>query len=119
MQRDECLVVDEHDTLLRTANKHACHRFNQPDQPVAPLHRAFSVFLFRPEDNRLLLQQRAAAKVRAVRHSASKGRHGVLQQRAAAQVRAVQAGHRVCSVPVQAKEEARGAAALWLIDAEG
>lgn len=63
MQRDECLVVDEHDTLLRTANKHACHRFNQPDQPVAPLHRAFSVFLFRPEDNRLLLQQRAAAKV--------------------------------------------------------
>ncbi len=68
MQRDECLVVDEADTLLRTANKHACHRFNQPGRAVAPLHRAFSVFLFRPEDNRLLLQQRAAAKVRAVQY---------------------------------------------------
>ncbi|GLC51786.1 hypothetical protein PLESTB_000548100 [Pleodorina starrii] len=61
MQRDECLVVDETDTLVGTSNKHDCHRFT-PAQPRGLLHRAFSVFLFSP-DGRLLLQQRAASKV--------------------------------------------------------
>ncbi|KAG2484191.1 hypothetical protein HYH03_017003 [Edaphochlamys debaryana] len=62
MQKDECLVVDEQDRLVGTANKYDCHRFNQPGQPAGRLHRAFSVFLFGP-DGRLLLQQRAASKV--------------------------------------------------------
>ncbi|KAG2432084.1 hypothetical protein HXX76_009011 [Chlamydomonas incerta] len=63
MQRDECLVVDEQDRLLGTANKYDCHRFEPAKgQPSGRLHRAFSVFLFSP-DCRLLLQQRAASKV--------------------------------------------------------
>nr|AAC32601.1 isopentenyl pyrophosphate:dimethylallyl pyrophosphate isomerase [Chlamydomonas reinhardtii] len=63
MQRDECLVVDEQDRLLGTANKYDCHRFEAAKgQPCGRLHRAFSVFLFSP-DGRLLLQQRAASKV--------------------------------------------------------
>ncbi|MEW5297916.1 MAG: hypothetical protein WDW38_003788 [Sanguina aurantia] len=61
MLKDECLVVDEHDTLIGTASKLSCHQFN-PAQPHGHLHRAFSVFLFDPQ-NRLLLQQRATAKV--------------------------------------------------------
>lgn len=31
--------------------------------PQSLLHRAFSVFLFRPSDGKLLLQQRAAEKI--------------------------------------------------------
>ncbi|GFR45015.1 hypothetical protein Agub_g6325, partial [Astrephomene gubernaculifera] len=61
MQRDECLVVDNNDNIVGTANKHDCHRF-VPSQPHGALHRAFSVFLFSP-DGKLLLQQRAASKV--------------------------------------------------------
>ncbi|PNH09793.1 Isopentenyl-diphosphate Delta-isomerase, partial [Tetrabaena socialis] len=61
MLRDECLIVDDSDALMRTSNKADCHRFNAA-QPRGLLHRAFSVFLFSP-DGRLLLQQRAAAKV--------------------------------------------------------
>ena len=61
MQRDECLIVNDADVIVGTANKHSCHRFT-PDQPRGALHRAFSVFLFSP-DGKLLLQQRAASKV--------------------------------------------------------
>lgn len=61
MLKDECLVVDALDNLLGTASKLACHQFN-PSQPSGHLHRAFSVFLF-DSQNRLLLQQRAKAKV--------------------------------------------------------
>ncbi|GIL60203.1 hypothetical protein Vafri_14808 [Volvox africanus] len=61
MQRDECLIVDESDIIVATANKHDCHRFT-PAQPRGLLHRAFSIFLFSP-DGKLLLQQRAASKV--------------------------------------------------------
>ncbi|GIM07729.1 hypothetical protein Vretimale_11814 [Volvox reticuliferus] len=61
MERDECLIVDESDVIVGTANKHDCHRFI-PAQPRGLLHRAFSVFLFSP-DGKLLLQQRAASKV--------------------------------------------------------
>jgi hypothetical protein len=61
MLKDECLVVDEGDTLVGTANKYDCHRF-VPGAPHGRLHRAFSVFLF-DQRGRLLLQQRAAAKI--------------------------------------------------------
>ncbi|EFJ40900.1 hypothetical protein VOLCADRAFT_84296 [Volvox carteri f. nagariensis] len=62
MHRDECLVVDQSDTIVGTSNKHDCHRFT-PAQPRGLLHRAFSVFLFSPDGKKLLLQQRAASKV--------------------------------------------------------
>ncbi|KXZ56143.1 hypothetical protein GPECTOR_1g121 [Gonium pectorale] len=67
MAADECLVVDEADRILRTAPKSDAHRFTYggPDgaSPTpAPLHRAFSVFLFSAE-GKLLLQKRAASKV--------------------------------------------------------
>ncbi|TFJ85925.1 hypothetical protein NSK_002745 [Nannochloropsis salina CCMP1776] len=61
MRKDECLVVDDQDLLLRSENKYNCHRFT-PEQPRGLLHRAFSVFLF-DKTGRLLLQQRAASKI--------------------------------------------------------
>ncbi|KAF5833135.1 NUDIX hydrolase domain-like protein [Dunaliella salina] len=61
MLKDECILVDEHDNLTGSANKHSCHRF-VPEQPQGQLHRAFSVFLF-DESNRLLIQQRAKDKI--------------------------------------------------------
>ena len=42
-------------------SKYASHRFI-PEQPRGLLHRAFSVFLFNADD-KLLLQQRASAKI--------------------------------------------------------
>ncbi len=61
MLRDECIVVDENDSIVGHSNKHNCHRFI-PSQPQGLLHRAFSVFLFNDE-GKLLLQQRAKSKV--------------------------------------------------------
>lgn len=61
MLKDECLVVDDNDIIVSHSNKEQCHRF-LPSQPQGVLHRAFSVFLFSP-DNKLLLQQRAKSKV--------------------------------------------------------
>jgi isopentenyl-diphosphate delta-isomerase len=61
MLKDECIVVDEHDAVVGSANKYDCHRF-VPGTPQGRLHRAFSVFLF-DEGGRLLLQQRAASKI--------------------------------------------------------
>jgi NUDIX domain len=61
MLKDECILVDDADTIVGHANKYTSHRFTE-DQPRGLLHRAFSVFLF-DADNRLLLQQRAASKI--------------------------------------------------------
>jgi isopentenyl-diphosphate delta-isomerase len=61
MLKDECIVVDEHDSIIGHGNKYDCHRF-VPGQPHGKLHRAFSVFLF-SSDNKLLLQQRAPSKI--------------------------------------------------------
>jgi hypothetical protein len=61
MLKDECIVVDERDAVVGSANKYDCHRF-VPATPTGRLHRAFSVFLF-DEQGRLLLQQRAASKI--------------------------------------------------------
>ena len=61
MARDNCIVVDEHDVIVGSANKYDCHRF-VAGQPAGRLHRAFSVFLF-DSSNRLLLQQRATDKI--------------------------------------------------------
>ena len=61
MATDQCITVNEADEVLGYASKYDVHRFND-SQPKGVLHRAFSVFLFN-EDNKLLLQQRAAGKI--------------------------------------------------------
>ena len=61
MHKDECIIVDENDTIVGHGSKYDAHRFNE-QQPAGQLHRAFSVFLF-DSQNRLLLQQRAACKI--------------------------------------------------------
>mmetsp|Transcript_14788 Transcript_14788/g.25755 ORF Transcript_14788/g.25755 Transcript_14788/m.25755 type:complete len:282 (+) Transcript_14788:78-923(+) len=61
MLKDECILVDENDSITGHANKHSCHQF-MPGQPKGLLHRAFSVFLF-DSQGRLLLQQRAKSKI--------------------------------------------------------
>ena len=53
--REELILVDEHDRELGTLSKGVCHDGD------GMLHRAFSVFLFDPV-GRLLIQQRAADK---------------------------------------------------------
>lgn len=61
MYKDECILVDDQDNITGHSSKYDAHRFT-PEQPTGLLHRAFSVFLFR-DDNKLLLQQRAASKI--------------------------------------------------------
>ena len=61
MNKDECVLVDERDTIVGHDSKYNSHRFTT-DSPAGLLHRAFSVFLF-DEEGRLLLQQRAADKI--------------------------------------------------------
>ncbi|GKT47465.1 isopentenyl-diphosphate delta-isomerase [Colletotrichum spaethianum] len=56
-----CIVLDENDKPIGNASKKACHLMTNIDKGL--LHRAFSVFLFDPADNRLLLQQRASEKI--------------------------------------------------------
>ncbi|KAK2024188.1 isopentenyl-diphosphate delta-isomerase [Colletotrichum zoysiae] len=56
-----CIVLDENDKPIGSASKKACHLMTNIDKGL--LHRAFSVFLFNPADNRLLLQQRASEKI--------------------------------------------------------
>jgi len=56
-----CIVLDNDDNPIGTASKKLCHLMTNIDKGL--LHRAFSVFLFNPDDNRLLLQQRATEKI--------------------------------------------------------
>ncbi|KAL8298477.1 hypothetical protein RB597_006720 [Gaeumannomyces tritici] len=55
-----CIVVDENDLPIGKGSKKICHLMTNIDKGL--LHRAFSVFLF-DDQNRLLLQQRAAEKI--------------------------------------------------------
>jgi len=61
MLKDQCILVNDDDQVTGHSSKYDSHRFI-PDQPQGLLHRAFSVFLF-DDQNRLLLQQRAASKI--------------------------------------------------------
>ena len=61
MIKDECILLDENDTIIGHVNKKQSHIFSG-EQPRGKLHRAFSVFLF-DSDGRLLLQQRASDKI--------------------------------------------------------
>lgn len=57
---EECILVDENDKVVGSDTKKNCHLNSNIEKGM--LHRAFSVFLFNQE-GKLLLQQRATAKV--------------------------------------------------------
>lgn len=57
---EECILVDENDTVVGSDSKKNCHLNVNID--AGELHRAFSVFLFNSE-GKLLLQQRSPAKI--------------------------------------------------------
>ena len=59
--KEECILVNENDQELGSASKRICHLKDDSTQK-APLHRAFSLFIFNKE-NQLLLQQRSDTKV--------------------------------------------------------
>ncbi|KAG5647974.1 hypothetical protein DXG03_007008 [Asterophora parasitica] len=58
---ERCILVDEDDNAIGAMDKKTCHLMENIDKGL--LHRAFSVFLFRPSDGKLLLQQRATEKI--------------------------------------------------------
>lgn len=65
MKNEFCFHVDENDTIIGTLSKYQAHRID-PITLKAPLHRAFSVFLLKPNGNGeydLLLQQRSKQKL--------------------------------------------------------
>lgn len=77
---ERCILVDEQDCAIGAVDKKTCRLFcfckgNLDSDAVilaghlmeninkGLLHRAFSAFIFRPSDGKLLLQQRAAEKI--------------------------------------------------------
>ncbi|EAU93097.1 isopentenyl-diphosphate Delta-isomerase [Coprinopsis cinerea okayama7 len=61
LMEERCILVDEEDNAIGAMDKKTCHLMENINQGL--LHRAFSVFLFRPSDGKLLLQQRATEKI--------------------------------------------------------
>ncbi|KAH9255522.1 isopentenyl-diphosphate delta-isomerase [Batrachochytrium salamandrivorans] len=61
LMQERIIVVDDEDRVIRSGSKEECH-INRGDDEIL-LHRAFSVFLFDPSTNKLLLQQRASSKI--------------------------------------------------------
>jgi isopentenyl-diphosphate delta-isomerase len=61
LMEERCILVDENDKAYGEGSKKQCHLMTEIDKGL--LHRAFSVFLFRPSDGRLLLQKRASEKI--------------------------------------------------------
>jgi len=58
---ERCIVVDENDKPIDALDKKTCHLMENINKGL--LHRAFSAFIFRPSDGKLLLQQRASEKI--------------------------------------------------------
>jgi len=58
---EKCILVDEDDNAIGAMDKKTCHLMENINKGL--LHRAFSVFVFRPSDGKLLLQQRATEKI--------------------------------------------------------
>lgn len=58
---ERCILVDEQDNAIGAADKKTCHLMENINKGL--LHRAFSAFVFRPSDGKLLLQQRASEKI--------------------------------------------------------
>ncbi|TIA91441.1 hypothetical protein E3P99_01080 [Wallemia hederae] len=58
---ERCILLDNDDKILGDVSKKDCHLMENINKGM--LHRAFSTFLFRPADGRLLLQKRATEKI--------------------------------------------------------
>lgn len=58
---ERCILLNENDEILGDVSKKDCHLMENISKGM--LHRAFSTFLFRPSDGRLLLQNRAKEKI--------------------------------------------------------
>ncbi|KAK0506214.1 NUDIX hydrolase domain-like protein [Armillaria luteobubalina] len=58
---ERCILVDEDDNAIGAMDKKTCHLMDNINKGL--LHRAFSAFVFRPSDGKLLLQQRATEKI--------------------------------------------------------
>jgi isopentenyl-diphosphate delta-isomerase len=63
LMEERCILVTPQDKAYGEGSKKTCHLMSNIRGPEALLHRAFSVFLFRPADGRLLLQKRADEKI--------------------------------------------------------
>lgn len=63
LMNEELIVTDTDDNPIGKESKKTCHLMANILPPQSLLHRAFSVFLFRPSDGRLLLQKRASEKI--------------------------------------------------------
>lgn len=83
LMAEQCIVLDRDDKPIGTGSKstcwfRSCLIYTHPENPYIDwflaghlmeninkglLHRAFSVFLFRPSDGKLLLQKRASEKI--------------------------------------------------------
>jgi len=76
---ERCILVDEQDNAIGAADKKTCMQYHvfhclarydnltpghlMENISKGLLHRAFSAFVFRPSDGKLLLQQRASEKI--------------------------------------------------------
>ncbi|GAA99548.1 uncharacterized protein L969DRAFT_47516 [Mixia osmundae IAM 14324] len=63
LMEERLIVLDKDDNPIGEDSKKTCHLMQNILPPRSLLHRAFSCFLFRPSDGRLLLQQRAQEKI--------------------------------------------------------
>ncbi|MBW0519261.1 hypothetical protein O181_058976 [Austropuccinia psidii MF-1] len=63
LMEEKLIVVDENDNPIGVESKKTCHLMANILPPRSLLHRAFSCFLFRPSDGKLLLQKRAEEKI--------------------------------------------------------
>ncbi|KZV71331.1 Isopentenyldiphosphate isomerase [Peniophora sp. CONT] len=61
LMEERCILVDEQDRAYGAVDKKTCHLMENINKGL--LHRAFSAFVFRPSDGKLLLQQRATEKI--------------------------------------------------------
>ncbi|KAH7930948.1 Isopentenyldiphosphate isomerase [Leucogyrophana mollusca] len=61
LMEEMCILVDEEDKAIGAMDKKTCHLMENINKGL--LHRAFSAFVFRPTDGKLLLQQRATEKI--------------------------------------------------------
>ncbi|KAH7910941.1 NUDIX hydrolase domain-like protein [Hygrophoropsis aurantiaca] len=61
LMEEMCILVDEEDKAIGAMDKKTCHLMENINKGL--LHRAFSAFVFRPADGKLLLQQRATEKI--------------------------------------------------------
>ncbi|KAG0146688.1 hypothetical protein CROQUDRAFT_77442, partial [Cronartium quercuum f. sp. fusiforme G11] len=63
MMKERLILLDLDDNPIGVETKKICHLMSNILPPRSLLHRAFSCFLFRPSDGRLLLQKRASEKI--------------------------------------------------------